>query len=252
MVDIARDPRWGRIIEGAGEDPYLGAAVAVAQVRGFQGGELGAPGPRHRRSEALRRLRGARSAGATTTRSTSPTPSSGTCTSRRSRRRSRLAPGNVMTAYMDLNGIPAAGNRWLFTEVLRETLGVRGLRGQRRQRRTESRHPWLRARIWPMPPHARSTRASTWRWRSRTPPTRTCPRRWSQVQRAAGGRRERPAGAGGKASDGPLRRSRTSTRTAPARCSPIRHTATWPASPPSDRQCSCATRATCCRSTPAA
>ncbi|MET0663432.1 MAG: glycoside hydrolase family 3 N-terminal domain-containing protein, partial [Ilumatobacteraceae bacterium] len=41
MVDIARDPRWGRIIEGAGEDPYLGAAVAVAQVRGFQGGEPG-------------------------------------------------------------------------------------------------------------------------------------------------------------------------------------------------------------------
>ena len=37
MVDIARDPRWGRIIEGAGEDPFLGAAVAVAQVRGFQG-----------------------------------------------------------------------------------------------------------------------------------------------------------------------------------------------------------------------
>jgi beta-glucosidase len=40
MVDIARDPRWGRIIEGAGEDPFLGAAVAVAQVRGFQGREL--------------------------------------------------------------------------------------------------------------------------------------------------------------------------------------------------------------------
>jgi beta-glucosidase len=52
MVDIARDPRWGRIIEGAGEDPYLGAAVAVAQVRGFQGDQLGAPehviaGPKH-------------------------------------------------------------------------------------------------------------------------------------------------------------------------------------------------------------
>ena len=42
MVDIARDPRWGRIVEGAGEDPYLGAAVAAAQVRGFQGPELGA------------------------------------------------------------------------------------------------------------------------------------------------------------------------------------------------------------------
>ena len=56
MVDIARDPRWGRMIEGAGEDPYLGAAIGAAQVRGFQGRD------RHRRAhrrrpEALRRLR---------------------------------------------------------------------------------------------------------------------------------------------------------------------------------------------------
>ena len=42
MVDIARDPRWGRIIEGAGEDPFLGSAMAAAQVRGFQGEYLGA------------------------------------------------------------------------------------------------------------------------------------------------------------------------------------------------------------------
>src|SRR6201984_2946226 len=41
MVDIARDARWGRIVEGAGEDPYLGAAMARAQVRGFQGAQLG-------------------------------------------------------------------------------------------------------------------------------------------------------------------------------------------------------------------
>ena len=41
MVDIARDARWGRIVEGAGEDPYLGAAMARAQVRGFQGDTLG-------------------------------------------------------------------------------------------------------------------------------------------------------------------------------------------------------------------
>ena len=52
MVDIARDPRWGRIIEGAGEDPFLGAAVAAAQVRGFQGDGIGTPerviaGPKH-------------------------------------------------------------------------------------------------------------------------------------------------------------------------------------------------------------
>jgi beta-glucosidase len=43
MVDIARDPRWGRIVEGAGEDPYLGSAMAAAQVRGFQGSYIGAP-----------------------------------------------------------------------------------------------------------------------------------------------------------------------------------------------------------------
>lgn len=40
MVDIARDPRWGRIVEGAGEDPYLGSLVAAARVRGFQGDDL--------------------------------------------------------------------------------------------------------------------------------------------------------------------------------------------------------------------
>ena len=125
MVDIARDPRWGRIIEGAGEDPYLGAAVAVAQVRGFQGGELGAPdhiisGPKHfagyggalggRDYEEVNLsdselwnvhfppFQAAVEAGA----------------------------ANVMTAYMDLNGVPAAGNRWLFTEVLRDAWGFEG------------------------------------------------------------------------------------------------------------------------------
>ena len=91
MVDIARDPRWGRIVEGAGEDPYLGAAVAAAQVRGFQG-EASArpsgssPGPSTSPATAPP------SAGATTTRSTCPTPSCGTCTSRRSRPPSRPAP----------------------------------------------------------------------------------------------------------------------------------------------------------------
>ncbi len=44
MVDIARDPRWGRMVEGAGEDPFLGAAMARSQVRGFQGSDIGARG----------------------------------------------------------------------------------------------------------------------------------------------------------------------------------------------------------------
>src|SRR5271154_4828435 len=43
MIDIARDARWGRIVEGAGEDPYLGSVMAAAQVRGFQGEYIGSP-----------------------------------------------------------------------------------------------------------------------------------------------------------------------------------------------------------------
>src|SRR5206468_7166356 len=43
MVDIARDPRWGRIVEGSGEDPYLGSVMAAARVRGFQGANLRSP-----------------------------------------------------------------------------------------------------------------------------------------------------------------------------------------------------------------
>jgi beta-glucosidase len=124
-VDIARDPRWGRIIEGAGEDPFLGAAVAAAQVRGFQGDAVGTPerviaGPKHfaaygatvggrdydevNVSDAelwnvyLPPFKSAVDAGA----------------------------GNVMTAYMDLNGIPATGNEWLLKDVLRDAWGFQG------------------------------------------------------------------------------------------------------------------------------
>ncbi len=43
MVDISRDPRWGRVVEGAGEDPFLGAAIAAAKVRGYQGNDFSAP-----------------------------------------------------------------------------------------------------------------------------------------------------------------------------------------------------------------
>ncbi len=67
MVDIARDPRWGRIIEGAGEDPFLGAAVAAAQVRGFQGDALGTPSASSP-GRSISPATAPRSAGATTTR----------------------------------------------------------------------------------------------------------------------------------------------------------------------------------------
>jgi beta-glucosidase len=125
MVDIARDPRWGRIIEGAGEDPYLGAAVAVAAVRGFQGGAPGAPdrviaGPKH--FAGYGGALGGRDYDEVNLSDSElwnvyfPPFKAAV----------QAGAGNVMTAYMDLNGIPAAGSRWLFTEVLRDTWGFKG------------------------------------------------------------------------------------------------------------------------------
>ncbi len=125
MVDIARDPRWGRIIEGAGEDPYLGAAVAAAQVRGFQGGELGAPerviaGPKHFAGY------GAALGGRDYDEVNLSDSELWNTYFPPFKAAVEAGAGNVMTAYMDLNGIPAAGSHWLFTEVLRETWAFDG------------------------------------------------------------------------------------------------------------------------------
>ena len=123
MIDIARDPRWGRIIEGAGEDPLLTSAMAAAQVRGFQG-DLGPEnvlaGPKHFAGYGA--ARGGRDYDDAEI-------------SDSELRNVYLPPfkaaidagaGNVMSAYMDLNGVPASGNRWLLTDVLRGEFGFEG------------------------------------------------------------------------------------------------------------------------------
>ncbi len=124
-VDIARDPRWGRIIEGAGEDPYLGAAVAAAQVRGFQGPSRGAPervlaGPKH--------LAGYGAALGGRDYDEVNLSDSELWNVYLPPFRAAVAAGaaNIMTAYMTLNGIPAAGSAWLVDEVLRRTWGFDG------------------------------------------------------------------------------------------------------------------------------
>ena len=125
MLDIARDPRWGRIVEGSGEDPFLGAAMARAQVKGFQGPAIGAPGhiiagPKHFAGYAT--AEGGRDYDSVYIADTQlynvilPPFAAAV----------QAGAGNVMSAYMDLNDIPAVGNNGLLTDVLRGQMGFGG------------------------------------------------------------------------------------------------------------------------------
>jgi beta-glucosidase len=125
MVDIARDPRWGRIVEGAGEDPFLGSAVGAAQVRGFQGARVGTPerviaGPKHFAGY------GAALGGRDYDEVNLSDSELWNVYFPPFQAALEAGAGNVMTAYMDLNGVPASGNRWLFDEVLRGLFGFEG------------------------------------------------------------------------------------------------------------------------------
>ncbi|MCA9894492.1 MAG: beta-glucosidase BglX [Anaerolineae bacterium] len=125
MLDIARDARWGRIVEGAGEDPYLGSAMAAAQVRGFQGDYPGSPD--HVIACAKHFAGYGASEGG---RDYDPAYLS------ESQLRNVYFPpfkaaieagvGTFMSAYMDLNNVPASGNRWLLRDVLRGEWGFQG------------------------------------------------------------------------------------------------------------------------------
>ncbi len=124
MVDIARDARWGRIVEGAGEDPYLGAAMARAQVKGFQGDELSADSV----VACVKHYAGYGAAEGGRDYDSSYVPEE-------LMRNVYLVPfhaaeqagaGSFMSAYMDLNDVPASGNKWLLTDVLRNEWGFKG------------------------------------------------------------------------------------------------------------------------------
>ena len=125
MVDISVEPRWGRVSEGAGEDPFLGSAIARARVHGFQGTDLadtstilacvkhfaayGAPqaGRDYNTVDMSKRVfldtyfppyKAAIEAGA----------------------------GSVMTSFNELDGVPSSGNKYLLTDLLRNELGFKG------------------------------------------------------------------------------------------------------------------------------
>jgi beta-glucosidase len=125
MIDIARDARWGRIVEGAGEDPCLGSAMAAAQVRGFQGPYLGAPDHMIACAKHFAGY-GAADGG----RDYDPV-----FLSEAQLRNVYFPPfraaieagvGTFMSAYMDLNNVPATANRWLLRDILRDEWGFQG------------------------------------------------------------------------------------------------------------------------------
>jgi beta-glucosidase len=126
MIDIARDPRWGRIVEGAGEDPYLGARMAVAAVNGFQGGNVLRPGS----LMATAKHFGAYGA------AIGGRDYNTADLSERSLQEVYLPPfhaaaragsGSFMVAFNDIAGVPTTANRELLRGLLRERWGWQGL-----------------------------------------------------------------------------------------------------------------------------
>ncbi|MBO9199515.1 MULTISPECIES: beta-glucosidase BglX [Niastella] len=125
MVDIARDPRWGRIAEGSGEDPYLGSKIARAMIKGYQGTDLSKDNTVMACVKHFA-LYGAAEAG----RDYNTTDMS------RIRMFNEYLPpykaavdagvGSVMSSFNEIDGIPATGNHWLLTDLLRNQWGFKG------------------------------------------------------------------------------------------------------------------------------
>jgi len=125
MVDISRDPRWGRMSEGAGEDVYLGSRIAEARVRGFQGKRIGDT------DAVLATVKHFAAYGA----AQAGRDYSTTDMSERELRDTYLPPfkaaidagaATIMTSFNELDGVPASANSFLLTDVLRKEWGFKG------------------------------------------------------------------------------------------------------------------------------
>ena len=125
MVDVARDPRWGRVSEGAGEDVYLGSEIARARVRGYQGDDLKAT------DTVLATVKHFVGYGAAQAGRDYHTVD----ISERTLRDTYLPPfraaieegaGSIMTSFNEYDGIPASGSKYLLTDVLRDEWGFDG------------------------------------------------------------------------------------------------------------------------------
>lgn len=126
MVDIARDPRWGRVAEGSGEDPFLGSQIAIAMVKGYQGHDLA---DKHTLMACVKHfaLYGASEAGR---------DYNSVDMSRNRMYNEYLPPykaaveagvGSIMSSFNDVEGVPASGNKWLLTDLLKKDWKFNGL-----------------------------------------------------------------------------------------------------------------------------
>jgi len=126
MVDLTRDPRWGRVMEGSGEDPYLGGLIARAMVKGYQGNDL------TNETSLMACVKhfgiyGAAEAGR---------DYNTTDMSRLTMYQNYLVPyraavdagaGGIMSSFNEIEGVPATANRWLLTDLLRKEWGFKGI-----------------------------------------------------------------------------------------------------------------------------
>jgi len=119
MVDIARDPRWGRIVEGAGEDPHLGAAFAAARVRGFHRGGLAACAKHYVGY-------GAALAGREYAETEIPEPALRDVYLPPFRAALKAGADTFMSAFNSLNGVPASANHHTLREILKKEWGFDG------------------------------------------------------------------------------------------------------------------------------
>ena len=126
MLDIARDPRWGRVAEGSGEDPYLDALMGVAMVKGYQGDDLSDPTSM---AACIKHFVGYGAAEGGRDYNT-------TMISERSLRNTyfpafkaaaEAGAATLMTSFNEIDGVPSTGNKWLLKDILRDEWGWDGM-----------------------------------------------------------------------------------------------------------------------------
>ena len=126
MLDIARDPRWGRVAEGAGEDPYLDVQMGVAMVKGYQGDDLSDPTSM---AACIKHFVGYGAA-------EGGRDYNSTMISERSLRNTyfpafkataEAGAATLMTSFNEIDGIPSTGNKWLLKDILRDEWGWDGM-----------------------------------------------------------------------------------------------------------------------------